>query len=195
MRKTGIILVFVAVAVLVSVTYHLTQQEKIHYHQGHRFFVEGRYPPAIPFFEKTLEISPDNKEAILELGYSYLWTGGPEQSIPLLLKSVENYPNDEKVLLGLADAYSWSGQYDEAIVILRQKILESGDIMLKKKLAEIYLWNGKFVDAQNILTPILKRDPEDADALFLMGKALYYSGDSLKASEALEKLLEGMNEK
>ena len=195
MRKALIIFVLIVLAALISAAYHFTQQPNINYYQGHRLFVEGQYRLAAPFFEKTLELSPYREEATLELGYSYLWTGNPQKAIPLLFKSVKNYSKDDKILLALSDAYSWNKQYDKAITILRGKILETGDVLLKKKLAELYLWSGDPETARNILEPVLKRYPNDPDALYLMGKALYYSGDGLKASEVLEKLLEGMNDK
>jgi tetratricopeptide (TPR) repeat protein len=193
MRRVSIAFVFVVTAAIISVFYHLTQQADINYYQGHRMFLAGKYRPAIPFFQTALEEDPGKKEAILELGYSYLWTGSPKKAIPLLLVSSKNYPKDKKIMCGLADAYSWNKKYDEAIAILRNKLLVSDDILIKKKLAEVYLWSGRNDLAEIILESILRRNPGDTDALYMLGKALYYSGESRKASEILEKLLKEMN--
>ncbi|HPN72777.1 MAG TPA: tetratricopeptide repeat protein [Candidatus Omnitrophota bacterium] len=195
MRRVIAVLALAAAAFIISLLYHSTQKPSINFYQGHRLFLSGKYLQAAPFLEKSLELSPGNKEAELELGYSYLWTGRPGEAIPFLLKAEADFPNDKKITCALADAYSWNRQYDEAVAILREKLLETGNITVKKKLAELYLWSGKYDKAENILGPILERDPRDMDALFMMGKALYYSGNSLEASSVLERMLKESNEK
>lgn len=180
-------------ALAITGVYHSTQRPEINYHLGSRFFTHGRYEKAIPYFESSVKLDPLGKAAVRDLGLSYLWTKRPSEAIPLLKESVENYPENDYVLRALGDAYAWSGRYNEAIDIFRKILRVSADAETELKLAEVYMWSGKLKEAMIILERMAGRDPNNRDVLLLLGKALYYSGDSLAASRILEKLMEEMN--
>ncbi|MFA6636691.1 MAG: tetratricopeptide repeat protein [Candidatus Omnitrophota bacterium] len=194
MRKFLIVIAFLVVAVLTSVTYHITQRSSINYHIGRGFFTAGQYRKAIPFFATALEEDPSSKKAARDLGLSYLWTEAPEKAAPLLQETVDKDPENASLLEDLADAYAWSGEHDAAIGVLREKLRFESDFSSEKKLAEMYLWSKRYGEAETLLRAMASRYPEDKDVLLLLGRALYYSGNSKEASKVLEKLLEVLDE-
>jgi tetratricopeptide (TPR) repeat protein len=194
MRKFFVVTALLVIAALTSITYHVTQRASINYHIGRGFFIAGQYREAIPFFETALEEDPSSKKAARDLGRSYLWTQSPEKAAPLLQEASDNDPGNVSLLEDLADAYTWSGEHDAAIGVLREKLRFEGDFSTQKKLAAIYLWSKRYGEAETLLRTMASRYPEDRDILLLLGRTLYYSGNSKEASKVLERLMEVIDE-
>ncbi len=187
---------FIIIAILISalsvsttLAYHLTQQANINYYQGHRFFLEGEYEKAIPYYKNALKIDPAKADALRELAYSYMWTDKPERSVKLFRESIAIDPSDQKIKTSLAEAFSWQKKYKEAIDLYKEIIVDTDDLGVKKALAEVYIWSGQPEKAKSLLENVLKKYPGDYKARLLWGKALLYSGESEKAAEIFKQLL------
>ncbi len=57
-------------------------------------------------------------------------------------------------------------------------------------LGKIYLLQGKFFDAENVLESALVKNPEDTTTLYLLALTYYRSGNFTEALELFEKLPE-----
>ncbi|MFC1479933.1 tetratricopeptide repeat protein [Candidatus Omnitrophota bacterium] len=195
--KRKIIITFVIILVTLSTafTYHFTQQADINYYQGHRLFLKGKYEKAIPFYAKAIEEGSDGRDTYKELGYCYLWTGKSEKSIQLFEDVAAKKPDDYKIKDSLAEAYSWNRNYAEAIKIFKEIVIRTNSPGAKEKLAEVYLWNGQPEEAKMILESLVIKYPDNYKLQLLWGKALYYTGESEKASRVFEELLKEENEK
>jgi tetratricopeptide (TPR) repeat protein len=190
MRRFALIFgIFIALALLTSAAYHLTQKADINYYKGHRLFLKGKYENSIPFYVKAIEEGSARRETYKELAYCYLWTGRSERSIELFKGLSSQSPEDMAIKGSLAEAYSWNKNYAGAINILREIIAGTNDPWANERLAEIYLWDGQSEKARIILEKLVEQYPDNYDLKVLWGKALYYTGESDKASEVFEGLL------
>ena len=193
-QKIIIGLISILVTLSTAFTYHFTQQANINYYQGHRLFLKGKYDKAISFYVKAIEEGSSRRETYKELAYCYLWTGKSEKSIQLFKDVSTQKPDDYKIKGSLAEAYSWNRNYAEAIKIYKEIIIRTNSLWAKEKLAEVYLWNGQPEEAKIILEPLVRKDPDNHNLKLLWGKALYYTGESEKASKVFEGLLKEENE-
>ena len=187
--KWFFILIAIIIPFMVTFVYHNTQENKIQYYQGHRYFVKGDFKRATPFFIKSLQYNPNYILPKKELAYSYLWTEAPAKSIPLFLDILNKNPNNNEIKLSLADAYAWTDDYAQAVTLITEVINETNSLAAKIKLAEVYLWSGEAIKAKPILEDILQVSSEDPQVRLQLGKALYYTGDSKKASSIFEELV------
>ena len=194
-QRIIIILTVIIITFLTAFTYHYTQQSDINYFQGHRAFLAGKYVNAIPFYEIAIERGSDRIETYKELAYCYLWTGKSEKSIQLFQDVLIKRPDDIKVKTALAEAYSWNKNYIYSIKIFKEILLQTNSPKIKEKLAEVYLWDGQPEQAKIILEPLVVSDSDNFNIKLLWGKALYYTGESEKASKVFEGLLKEENEK
>jgi tetratricopeptide (TPR) repeat protein len=67
------------------------------------------------YFEKVLEISPDNTDAKNKLAMTYLSTKSPMQGILMLREILEVDPENEQAMFNLGILSMQSGQYDKAV--------------------------------------------------------------------------------
>ena len=193
-QKLFIAIVAVIIAITTVSVYHFTQQININYYQGQRLFLKGNYLQAIPFYVKSIEEGSDKRKTYQELAYCYLWTGNSEKAIELFRDISKKNPSDYSIKESLAEAYSWNKKYDEAIKIFKEIINKTDSSWIKGKLAEVYLWDDQPQEAKTILYPLVKKEPDNYKLKLLWGKALYYTGESEKASKIFEELLKEENE-
>ena len=113
---------------------------------GKLLMLQGKTIEAVRCFKKVVEMNPDNKEAIFELGNMYFLIGKDEQAILSYDLIPFNSPLYFKARFNSAAAYERSGNFNQAIRIYRT--------LLKKQ-----------PDNNNIIfslaTALLKTDEED----------------------------------
>ena len=76
---------------------------------------QGQYKAAIPFYERALQLSPDQPSVLNNLAMAQTMSGAPQQAEELLRKA-ENQPSakNEKIRQNLALVLGLQGRYDEA---------------------------------------------------------------------------------
>jgi predicted Zn finger-like uncharacterized protein len=84
----------------------------------------GRTGEAMGLFNRVLEISPNNIEALSGLGYCYLDKGNSGQAIATFRRIISINPSFGPALLGLAETFKSSGQKEQALKYY-QKYLEA----------------------------------------------------------------------
>ncbi|MEL7002594.1 MAG: tetratricopeptide repeat protein [Bacteroidota bacterium] len=67
------------------------------------------------YFEKVLEVEPENYQAKNKLAMTYLTTSNPMQGILMLRQILEDDPDNESALFNLGILSMQSGQYDKAV--------------------------------------------------------------------------------
>ena len=83
------------------------------------------------------------------------------------------------------------GLFAQAVPFYQKALFYNpSDISSGKELAICYLGTGEPEKALALLRPILARRPGDKDIRLLMGKGLYYSGDSAQAVKMLEGVID-----
>jgi len=193
MRNLAFIIFIISLilcAIGTTVVYHRTQQADINYYKGQRHFEKGDFDKAIRFYKESLSFNPRNPLALRELGYSYQWTKRYKEAIDAFNKALSLKPKDYKLKQALAETYSWMGKYKSAEDLYQEVYDELGSQSARRRLAEVYIWDKKPDKAKEILEDILKGDPDDSKAKFLLAKAMQYSGEAKEAALIYEVLLE-----
>lgn len=92
------------------------------YYLGQRFSTEGQPARAVPFFERVLQLEPDNVPALISLGGAQLALGRPESAEPLYGKAASLEPNSAAALVGLGRAALARRDYAAAVPPLERAL-------------------------------------------------------------------------
>lgn len=179
----------ILVALITTVVYYASQQSDIQYYKGHKFFRDGDYPKAIQAHTKNLEKNPSRLDVMRELARSYQWSKNYAKAIETFRRILQAAPKDLESKKALAETLSWNKEYPEAIRLYREILVENDNWETRRNLAEAYLWSEDYKSADSILRDLLKNDPKDAQAKFMLAKTLQYAGRPKEAVVLFEELL------
>lgn len=87
------------------------------------------------YFQKVLEVNPENYEAKNKLAMTYLTTSNPMQGILMLRQILEDDPGNESAMFNLGILSMQSGQYDKAV----ERFLNLTNIYPKNTQAQYFL--------------------------------------------------------
>ncbi|MFT3733381.1 MAG: tetratricopeptide repeat protein [Hyphomicrobium sp.] len=75
---------------------------------------QGKYPDAIPYYQRALALSPDNPSVMNNLAMAYAMTGDPQKAEGILRQAVAAPGAAPKVRENLALVLGLQGRYDES---------------------------------------------------------------------------------
>ncbi len=149
-------------------------------------YVLGHLAEAIPYFEKTILLQPENSELVYALGVSYIQTRQPD-------KSRQTYAR----LFGVP-ATSAAGYLINAQMLIRQQFEETAEIELNKALAldpklpqvrfllgEMAIYRADINKGISLLREEITLNPTNSMAYYRLGEAL---SRQLKWDEAIQPL-------
>jgi tetratricopeptide (TPR) repeat protein len=171
-----------------------------HFNKANSLFTEGKYPKAIPEYEKVIKFNPDIKEAYRFLGecYKNLFVPGKDsadnkaradKALEALKKAYELDPNNKEVIYSLGDMYDKLRDIDNAeLMYLRIIDLEPGNMNNYYIVAEFY---KRFIGekkefrekAEQMYLRRIETDPENVQGYAYM----YTYFDNLPASDYKDK--------
>jgi tetratricopeptide (TPR) repeat protein len=127
---------------------------------------------ALEYYQKSLELQPSNKEAVLGIMHFYAKTGNLALATELVKSATSLFPQDTDVYLSCAEIYSTAERFDEAIACLSQVTeIDSSNIVAAKLLGEIYINKGDrekaWMKYLNVLDEILL-DMNSDDGIMLL---------------------------
>ncbi len=88
----------------------------------------GRWQEALPFFEKAMQIEPENKMLRRRYGYSLMATGNLKKAEEIYLSLKNDGFLDLAVALELVELYEYSERRDEAHEVIREFIEANPDL-------------------------------------------------------------------
>jgi tetratricopeptide (TPR) repeat protein len=137
-------------------------------------------------FKRALEIDPKNGPALMALARFQL-TQGRKQDAEQSFKRVSGFAGYETVY-GLF--LSEEGRSDESLLEF-EKLAKAhpGDRQIRTRLVAAYQNANRLDDAKKILGAVLKKNPNDLDALLQRGELLMGSGEYPQAEADLNKVL------
>jgi tetratricopeptide (TPR) repeat protein len=194
MKNLRLPFLFILLALATTLVFHWTQQARINYYSGRKFFTRGQYEQALPFFRRAYRDLPASFEIIRDLAFTLQWTGHSPDSIPLLEKALALKPGDAGLKEGLADAYAWNQRYDESALLYMELAQKDHGAGLMRKMGEVYIASGEFKKAQEFLKKALESSPGDKRTQLLLARALHYAGDHEGAIRICRELLERVND-
>lgn len=120
----------------------LNAAEEYAYIGGH-YNDKGDYDKAKDYFKKAVALQPDNKDALLGLGYVYEKTGDVLQAVSFTKEAVNFFPRDTDLLLRCAFLLKTLGRYDDAVDCLSKALeLSPANAPANRLLGDIRLIRG-----------------------------------------------------
>jgi tetratricopeptide (TPR) repeat protein len=129
---------------------------------GDVYFENNLPDKAIPYYKKTLAITPDDIAARLQLGESYRLTNRSEAAIELYKQYLNTHPPERRILENLSWTYANSGMIPEAIDTTRSLLgIVYNKVNLLSYMAELHLRGGNLREATRYLAEAREADRLD----------------------------------
>jgi tetratricopeptide (TPR) repeat protein len=116
-----------------------------------------------------------------------------EQAVAALKTATELNPKDREAQYLLAQAYGEIFLEDRKMDLLEQLVKQEPDnIQYLKSLGYVYIFFGKFADAEQTYRRILQLQPDDQETHYLLGRALAEQANTPEAFAVAEKELKAV---
>jgi YaiO family outer membrane protein len=125
-------------------------------------FNKKDYPSAVQFCHRALKKSPDYNDIRVFLGRVYTWTDRTDSARTEFLSVLKKEPGFEDASAAITDLEYWNNNSSAALGYCNQGLQyhpDSKDLLLKK--IKILKYNKKFIEAYQIATAILQKDPSN----------------------------------
>lgn len=161
-----------------------TKQQKI---QAMALLQAGNIKQAVPVLQAILASSPDDADALYNLGMIYSDQGKLEAAISLLSKVTDTDPKHNHAFVALGVAQLRAGNPEPAEAALKQALsIESDDPYALRTLAALHMHKQDYISAISVLRHSLSLLPQDAISLFNLATCLFKTNQDKNISEASE---------
>lgn len=150
--------------------------------QGLAFFNDDKFEEAIVYFEKALDVNPENTRALNLLGQSYAAVGQQSKAKASLKKAIEIDPKDALLYYDLGLIYGKSGEDDTATEYFSEAIElapEFSSPYFSRGFA--YQLKGEWNKAITDYSKVIEITPKDASAFSYRGNTYKGKGEYEKA--------------
>ena len=112
-------------------------------------------------------------------------------ALDLLKKGLKAHPGEKRLLACMGQTLEQTRAYEDALTIYSRLVDEKGDVPIPFALgmARCSLALSRFAQAKKILDPVLKRIPDNADALTGMARIAHYNKQADQAMALVNKAL------
>ncbi len=127
------------------------------------------YKDAERYFKEAVKIDPEMPDAWFSLGLIYEYTGQQDKAVQAYRKLLEINGNDRHALERLGQLLVRSGNFDDALKIFK-RLQAQGEVpvSISIKIALIYLQQGKYKEAAELLQKLHERYPNQARITFYL---------------------------
>jgi tetratricopeptide (TPR) repeat protein len=156
-------------------------------------FYLGRAQPdkAEEILRKAVEAAPDRVEPRLALGRFWAAKGDTEKALDMLEKAREQHPDDLRPYREIIRIYYDQGRSEEALAEIQTVLGKSKkDAYARLMKARILARNRQYRESLEILMPLIKDEPNLAEAYFVKSMCHVSLGEENLARDALGKTLE-----
>ncbi len=143
---------------------------------------------AMEDYRKALELDPDMFNARIRVAEMLLEDKRPDEALPHLEYLLRQKPDNAQVMARLGQCRYLEGKPEEARPLLekaRESLPDDGPLLLH--LAKLDVESGQAEPAVELLNRLLKRDPGDTEARFLLVSALRLGGKRVEAEAELKE--------
>ncbi len=180
-------------------------------HAGGQLFGRKKFDRALEAYSKTLEISPEDREALLGLVAAHREQGSPDEAAEVLERVLASSPDDVELLSMLASTYieaedapsaeritfeltrrevsSYTRFLDVAQLHLKLNDVDAS-VRILGSITEQLLASGDDAQALELLNEALARNPEQLEALRLLFRIHTWHQDEEGMRFTLERLAE-----
>lgn len=133
-------------------------QAEYYFTEGMKYYLLDNYTKAIDYFQKSLEIEPDNAGSNYAIAQSMAKTRSFQQAIPYAEKAAKLNTSNKYYYTLLADLYTRDKKYSQAVKVYQDLIkITPNDPEAYIELANLHLQQGKYDDAIKAYEQIEKR--------------------------------------
>ena len=167
--------------------------EECHYWLGLTYFRLKDYQNAIKSCKKAVELNKDYAVGHRALGWIYQASGSSNDAIYAFGAAIKLEPKDGEAYYGTGEVYLDKEDYPNAIGNFK-KAVEYGveeEILpdLYKSMGYAYEKNKNFENSINAFREAVKLRTDDAELVFLLGRAYLWARNYYSASESFKKVL------
>ncbi len=156
--------------------------------RSHYWISGGAGRKAVPYFERALQIKPDDVYCNFQVG---MLSKDPKKKVLHLEKVKNQSPQHRLVYVHLGLALKELGRLDEAVAVLKVPVEKGWQATNEQwRIAEIYEEQGKLEEALALFKEIQPKAPEHMNISLNIGRVLFKLG---RYDEALTYLTEGKN--
>ncbi|HEV8226042.1 MAG TPA: tetratricopeptide repeat protein [Methylomirabilota bacterium] len=147
----------------------------------------GNFDGAEAAYRAVLAVQPDELKTLLGLATISRQRKKLDEAKEFYKQAKATHPYDPRPSVGLASTMAEQGNLAEAIKELEEVHPHAWTLASSLALGQYYLQANRPVDAVNLLGPVVRRLPQNAQARYLYGTALALAGDAM-AAEQFEEL-------
>lgn len=152
---------------------------------------EQKWQKALDELKKLDLAYPDTPAVLTAMGDCQIYLQNLEAAIPVFKRVTELQPDSIEAFNNLGVAYMFAQDYarsEEAYLEALQ--FQPDHLQTIKNLAFLYFQqDARAGDAATLLASVVRRDPSDCEALYLMGKCYQSGGDFESARLCFERLI------
>lgn len=150
---------------------------------------EGNYANAAGMYQQAVANNPQDLQAVLGLGDSYLATGALDHAALAYAQALEIDPNSVRALRGLASARIMKGEPQFATAQLEKAIkIDPKDYKAMNTLGVAKDMLSRHAEAQATYRNILKADPQNRSAKNNLALSLALIGNTAESIRLLEEI-------
>jgi tetratricopeptide (TPR) repeat protein len=129
---------------------------KEYIHIARLYEEKGESPKAEEYFNKALELYPQNKDAYLSMSKLFATMDKKDDAIRVLNMAIEAFPDDADLQVQVVDQLVGEEKFDEATELLKQLAQKEPDnIGIKEQIAHIHSLKGNKEKAWDIYSEII----------------------------------------
>ncbi len=149
---------------------------------------KGKISEGMPYLEKAYSKKPNNVPVLISLATGYRKSRNNEKALELLLKAKKLRPRDIEVRKSMVAVYKSMGKTTEAMNEMKELIETKPDNAARAQYAKLLHQQGKLDEAINVIEDIRAVDPENIEALMIMGQILQDQGQYDEALETYKEI-------
>ncbi|MBD3344057.1 MAG: tetratricopeptide repeat protein [Chitinivibrionales bacterium] len=149
---------------------------------------QGKSSEGISYIETAHKISPDNVRTQVALAEAYNRMKRTGEAMDLLIKARSQRPNEVSIRRKIYEAYRRLGKNDKAIEELKALLELQPDPGLLFTYARLTFKQKQYAETENAIQNLLATDPENIEALLLLGKVLRINKEYERAVDAYKEI-------
>ena len=151
---------------------------------GDILFIKGQFQQSMAYYDRVLEVQPDNIVALLQTGDLYLRMGQPKKAEERYVKAFNTHPKIKSLQTKIAWAKAMGGDLEGALALDRQYMREApNDIQAVNAYANMLVFAKRLDEAIDIVQINIKKQPRDWSLRYLLGD-LYILKKDFKSAAA-----------
>lgn len=156
-----------AILACASATAQAADSSQIYFEKGVAELQAKRYLVATTNFNKAISFNPQNVQALIQNGFTYIHMGKLDDGKAALEKALALEPQNQSIIKELAPLYLAYRQFDKAINLAQQCRSCEGN---ERILGICYYQKAEYSNAAQHLQLAIKENPKDAEATYKLGQ-------------------------